>query len=297
MAVNYEYYRIFYYVAKYHSFTQAADVLGNSQPNITRAMNNLEHELGCRLFIRTNRGAALTPEGEKLFVHVAAAQSQLQSGEEELADATGLKNGTLSIGASETALHGILLEELERFHEDYPGIRIRILNHSTPQAVNAVRNGSVDLSVVTTPCDVEHPLESVPLRKFTDILVGGKLFKPLSQKKCCLRDLAEYPLVSLGPETKTYEFYKSFYMQNGLVLQPDIEASTTDQIMPIVLHNLGIGFVPEEFAFQELAAGNVFQIKLEEKIPPRYICLIKDRSRPLSAAALQFASRLEGHQY
>ena len=56
MSVTYDYYRIFYYVAKYHSFTRAAKILINSQPNITRAMNNLEQELGCRLFLRSNRG-------------------------------------------------------------------------------------------------------------------------------------------------------------------------------------------------------------------------------------------------
>ena len=42
MDVNFEYYKIFYYVAKYNNFTRAARVLGNSQPNVTRAMNCLE---------------------------------------------------------------------------------------------------------------------------------------------------------------------------------------------------------------------------------------------------------------
>ena len=42
MNVNFEYYKIFYYVARYHNFTKAAKVLGNSQPNVTRAMNCLE---------------------------------------------------------------------------------------------------------------------------------------------------------------------------------------------------------------------------------------------------------------
>ena len=46
MNVNFEYYKIFYYVARYHNFTKAAKVLGNSQPNVTRAMNCLEQQLG-----------------------------------------------------------------------------------------------------------------------------------------------------------------------------------------------------------------------------------------------------------
>ena len=45
MNINYEYYRVFYHVAKLRSFTQAAEALLNSQPNITRTIRNLEREL------------------------------------------------------------------------------------------------------------------------------------------------------------------------------------------------------------------------------------------------------------
>lgn len=79
MNVNFEYYKIFYYVAKYKNFTKAARALGSAQPNITRAMNCLEQQTQCCLFIRTNRGVRLTPEGEKLYHRVAAAMVQLQA--------------------------------------------------------------------------------------------------------------------------------------------------------------------------------------------------------------------------
>ena len=60
MYVDWEYYKIFYYVAKYQNFTKAARVLGNNQPNITHSMNRLESQLNCVLFIRSNRGVTLT---------------------------------------------------------------------------------------------------------------------------------------------------------------------------------------------------------------------------------------------
>ena len=80
MDVNFEYYKIFYYVAKYHNFTKAAQALNNSQPNITRAMNCLEQQLNTTLFIRTNRGVQLTPEGERLYNHVLSAISGSRRG-------------------------------------------------------------------------------------------------------------------------------------------------------------------------------------------------------------------------
>ena len=118
--ITYDYYRIFYYVAQYKSFTKAARALHNNQPNITRCMNNLEQELKCTLFLRSNKGIALTPEGRQLYEHVALAFEQLSIGEEEIRQNGELEHGLVSIGASENALRLILLEKLELFREQYP---------------------------------------------------------------------------------------------------------------------------------------------------------------------------------
>ena len=103
MDVNFEYYKIFYYVARYHNFTKAAKVLGNSQPNVTRAMNCLEQQLGRILFVRTFRVVQLTWDGEQLYSYVEAAMSQLLTAEDELADGENLTHGSITIGVSETA--------------------------------------------------------------------------------------------------------------------------------------------------------------------------------------------------
>ena len=144
MDVNFEYYKIFYYVARYKNFTKAAQALGSSQPNVTRAMNCLEQQINSTLFVRNNRGIQLTPEGEKLYIRVTAAMTQLMAAEEELADSASLSHGSISIGASETALNIFLLDKLKAFHMVNPGIRLKIYNHSTPEAVDAVKNGMVD---------------------------------------------------------------------------------------------------------------------------------------------------------
>jgi len=113
MQISYDYYRVFYHVAKFRSFTRAAEVLLSNQPNVTRAVKNLESALGCTLFIRSNRGVQLTEEGERLYAHIRLAFEHIQRGEEELALSKSLGSGLVSIGASETALHGLLLPVLE----------------------------------------------------------------------------------------------------------------------------------------------------------------------------------------
>lgn len=296
MTVTYDYYRIFYYVAKYRSFTRAAVMLRNSQPNITRAMNNLEQELGCRLFHRSNRGVTLTPEGERLFAHVQIAQEQLQAGEAELGSINSLQSGSVSIGVSEIALHSLLLPVLRDFKKNYPNIHIRITNHSTPQAISALKNGLVDLAVVTTPDETvnpsQKPLQEVRLIPFRDILIAGPSFSELTKRPLTLAELSRHPLIGLNQDTKTYDYYVRFFYNCGQVLEPDVEVATTDQILPMVKYNLGLGFVPRSFAADALEKGEVFEIQLSEKMPLRYVCLILDKSRPLSAAAQELEKRI-----
>ena len=83
-----------------------------------------------------------------LFTHVEAAISQIQTAETELNAHSGLEHGSISIGASETALNIYLLDILKPFHMKHPGIRLKIYNHSTPQAIRSVKNGEVDFAVV-----------------------------------------------------------------------------------------------------------------------------------------------------
>ena len=106
MYVDWEYYKIFYFVAKYRNFTKAARVLGSNQPNITHTMNKLEDQLHCVLFIRSNRGVTLTPEGEMLYTRISSAAVQIQDAEEELSASATFEHGAISISATETALNG-----------------------------------------------------------------------------------------------------------------------------------------------------------------------------------------------
>lgn len=292
MAVPYDYYRIFYYVARYQSFTRAAAVLMNNQPNITRTINKLEQELGCRLFVRSNRGVTLTPEGEKLFSHVQVAEEQLRAGENEILRGRSLESGSVSIGASEMALHGLLLPVLHSFRLSYPGIHIGVTNHSTPQAVAAVKSGQVDFAVVTSPTGAAKPLVERRIIPFQDILVAGSDFSTLRGRTLHLSDLCRYPLICLGKDTKTWEFFSQLFASYDLKLQPDIEAATTDQILPMVRHGLGLGFLPKNFAQESIEKGEIFEIRLAEPIPPRYICLILDKNRPIGLASRELIRML-----
>ena len=285
MNVNFEYYKIFYYVARYCNFTKAAHALHHSQPNITRAMNALEQEIQCTLFVRTNRGVQLTPEGQQLYVRVSAAMTQLQAAEDELTKSASLEYGSISIGASEIALNIYLLHRLRQFHIDYPKVRLKIANHSTPQAIQSLKSGEIDFAVVTTPLTVTSPLIQVNLQPFQDILVGGTTFRPLQQKILSISELKNYPFICLGVNTATRHFYDELFFSHGLRLVPDIETATTDQILPLVKNELGLAFLPEPMVTDALQNNSVVSLKLREALPTRQVSIVYDQTHPMSMAA------------
>lgn len=292
MNISYDAYRVFYYVAKYRSFTQAAGALQNSQPNVTRAIKNLEQALDCTLFLRSNRRVELTREGETLYRHVSAAFEQLQSGEEEVSRGKGLDGGILRIAATEVALRIFLLPVLSQFRAQYPGVHIRLLSRSTPSAVSDLEKGLADLAVVTAPTGAGKALKETHLMSFQEVAVCGSAYAFLSGTPVSVKTVAQYPLVCLGEHTITSDFYTRYFGEHGLTLTPDIEAAAADQILPLVQANLGIGFVPSAFLSGEAVGQSVFLISLDEPIPPRHICMLTSQTHPMGPAARELSKLL-----
>lgn len=285
MNISYDSYRVFYYVAKYQNVTQAANRLMNSQPNVTRAIKNLEEALGCRLFLRSNRGVRLTPEGEKLYAHIAPAVEHIQAGEEAVAADQSLRSGIVTIAASEIALRCCLLPVLGAYRRNYPGVRIRVSNHSTSQAVAALREGLADFAVVTAADDLPKGLSQRWVRDIQEVPVCGEAFSFLQGRALSIAELSQYPLIGLGPDTVSFRFFSRVFSQHQAPFRLDIETATADQILPFVREGLGIGFVPEEFLQEVSSPASIQALSLKDPIPKRSILLLRRERQALSAAA------------
>lgn len=291
MQISYDYYKIFYHVARTKSFTKAARIMGNSQPNITRAIKNLEHAIGCPLLTRNSRSVALTPEGEKLYAHVSIAFEHLEMAEREILMDCSLESGTVTIGANEVALHCLLLPVLRRFRQLYPGVHIQVTNYSTPMAISSLRNNLTDLTVVTTPMTDTSGLIEKQIKPFSEVAVCGDAFPELFDQTLSLRDLLSYPLIALGNGTMTYEFYADLFAGLGLPYSPSVDVAAAHQILPMVQFDLGIGFVPESFIKE---ADHVHILSLKESIPQRQICLLKRKDHSLNIAARELERLIRG---
>ncbi len=286
--INFEHYKIFYFAAKYGNITKAAAALGSNQPNVTRIIKLLESQLNCRLFIREARGISLTEEGKILYSHVEVAYSHLLSAQEEICRQDSQRGGTVTIGATETALHLFLLNLLHGFKLEYPAIRIKIYNQSTPETIKHLISGRFDFAVITTPFEVPKSFSSVKALDFDEILAGGTQYKNLCNASLNLENIRKYPLIGLGRESATYRFYKEFFITQGIDLEPDMEIATSNLMLPLIEKNLGIGFVPEKLARPLLKEKKLVRIPLNCNIPSRSIQIISDKGRGKSLAADTF---------
>ncbi len=292
MEISYDYYRVFYYVAKYKNFTKAAAALLNNQPNITRIIKNLEQMLGCPLFIRSKRGVTLTPEGEKLYAHIAIAFEHIEAAEQAISIDRSLQSGMITIACSDIALHCSLLPVLQDFHKEYPKVRIRLSSHTTPEAIDTLKMGLADLAVVSTPLEDTKSLHVNVLQNIQDVPVCSADL-PIAQRPfVTFRELSQYPLISLGRHSASYSFYASFFEQEGSRFSPDIEVSAADQILPMIRCNLGIGIVPTSFFRLHQHSGNYAILNLEKAIPQRQICMLKRKEGSLSIAAKKLEEML-----
>lgn len=126
MDINYELYKVFYYVAISLSFSDASKQLFISQSAVSQSVKVLEKKLGITLFIRSTKRVQLTPEGETLLRHIEPAMNLIKRGEAQIMEASNLGGGQLRIGASDTICRYFLVPFLNKFHKTYPNVHIKV---------------------------------------------------------------------------------------------------------------------------------------------------------------------------
>ncbi len=285
MIINLEYYKIFYYVAKSASFTKAAEKLCISQPAVSQGIKLLETSLGSDLFIRTQKGVKLTPEGRVLYSYIERGYETILLGETKFKKMIDLENGEIRIGASDMTLQFYLLSFLEAFHMKYPGIKVTVTNAPTPETLEYLYEGKIDFGVVSAPFLAKPEIISRKVKEIQDVFVAGSRFASLKDKILEFGDLEKLPIICLERNTSTRMYIDEFLRNNGVVLKPEFELATSDMIVQFTLRNLGIGAVVGNFAEKFIISGELFELKFRKQIPTRNFCIITSDKNPVSTAA------------
>lgn len=136
-------------VADCGSIQRAAQALHLSQPAVTKALRDLELEVGVPVVVRTPKGAYLSPYGQSLLKHARAIEQQLRHAREEIDALIGVKSGKLLIGATPVACIGPLADTIVKFQRRRPDIDMKILELRPVQILEALNDGTIDFGLVS----------------------------------------------------------------------------------------------------------------------------------------------------
>lgn len=291
MDINYELYKVFYYVASTLSFSEAAGRLYISQSAVSQSVKTLEKKLGQTLFIRSTKKVQLTPEGEILLRHIEPAVNLIGRGEAQLMD-TSAGGGQLRIGASDTICRYFLVPYLEKFHKAFPGAHIKVTNATSIQCVELLKTGQVDLIVVNQPNAYLGNISSVKrIQSFQDVFIANEAFSELKGKKLTYKQLLNYPILMLDKQSTTSEFLHSLFQQHQLDLVPEAELSSNDLLIDLAKIGLGLAFIPDYCLNRD--TDNLFVVEMKEKLPSRELAVAYNGHHPVSGAMEEFLSYFE----
>lgn len=293
MKVRFDYYRAFFIVAKYNSLTLAAQAIGVTQPALSKIILTLEKELGCQLFKRRHKGMELTSEGAILYRYIARACEQIESGEKTLNSLVNLSVGEIHVGSSDIILKSFLLPLLGQFHKKYSQIKLRTFITTVEESGQLLREGTIDLAIVTSPLRRQTDLTSHEIGEVHDIFVAGAGFEHLRDKVFTFEEIVELPLICPGPNTGQRQFCDNFFHSRDLNLKPEVELATAMLVPSFAQAGLGVGIVMREVIGEELKEGLLFEIRTETSLPSRKFSIVTKKGAVLSSGCKSLIQTLK----
>ena len=118
MNINFEYYKVFYVIAKNKNITKAANELNISQPAISRMLKTMEDQMNTKLFVRKNKGVILTHEGNELYRLISSEINNIIKAENDFSKL--INNNTIKIAVNKSILNYLINEiDFHSFLENY----------------------------------------------------------------------------------------------------------------------------------------------------------------------------------
>ena len=271
MDIDLNLYYIFYIVASKGSITKAAKELFISQPAVTQAIKNLEDKIGATLFVRAKKGVVLTEEAKVLYNYIETGINYIKNGENKFKELKNIDSGTLRIGASTTITHYVLLPLLDKYQELYPNVNISIVNNLTRDLVKSLREGSLDLLVLNLPTKEAKDISVTPFLTVHDYFMVGKRKQNLSKEKKTLKSLDKEDFIFQKQPSNTRNFLDNWLAENHVNFIPKYDIVSFNLVKDMTKMGLGIGYITEEFAQDELNKKELFKLDIEPKIRSREV--------------------------
>ena len=236
--------RLFLHLSRTLRFLQTSRECHISPSALSRAIQRLEREVGCRLFERDRRTVRLTTEGTRFVAHAREALDRWEAVTRELRGRASAIEGTISLFASVTACQSFLPGILSGFRQRFPDIHIRLETGYAADALEMLAEGRVDVTVAALPDRVPAPLIARVLLHTPLVFIAPA--SPCEvQRQVARRPLvwAELPIVLPASGLARDSADRWFRRKR---IRPTIysEVSGSEAILSLVSLGCGVGIVP-----------------------------------------------------
>lgn len=274
------------------SLSAAAQAVGIGQPSASQHLRTLETAAGQRLVERNGRGSRLTEGGRVLAASAAQALAALSAGEQELGALSGLRTGTIHLGASTAPGSYLLPDTLGCFRRDYPGVDVEIEIAASGEILRRLLTGRVELAIV----GVDKADERIALEPFlADEIVG--VAKPglvkTSAGKLSPSALAHATLLCREPDSSSRSYVEEELRAIGVQPARVWELGSTEAVKRAAREGLGVAFLSAYAVAEEIERGELEVFRLRGRRPlTRHFHIARLASRPLSPAETAFVATL-----
>jgi len=280
--------RSFVTVAETGSITQAASRLGLTQSALSRRVQQLEEQLGARLFTRSRQGIELTEEGRLALQSGQRLLTSWNDLREQIRLHQGLELGRVRIGGGATAVSFILPSAIARFQSSHPRILFQMKEAGSSEIAEDVLEGRLELGIVTLPVRSGELLSRALMDD--DIVLVAARDHPLAQGHDLeVAGLTDQGFVGFEAGTALRQLIDQAVREAGLEPHVVMELRSIPSILRMVASTGHLAFV------SRLALGmqpDVVELKLRGLRIRRRLAVISRRQARLSAASEAFVEQL-----
>lgn len=276
------------------SFTRAAAALGVVPSALTETIRQIEAEAGAPLFDRTTRPPSPTPLGLAFLRETAPLVAGLDRAVERLSDQARLNAGSLAIGASPSAISGLVAPALARFRLLYPGVACQLHDDIAEALADMVADGRLDLAIAGR-AKLSADLRQTEIERDRFGLACAAAHPLAARPQIRLADINPAALISLSANTGTQQLLLNCAQLPEPYRHTTLIAHSTIAQLCMIRAGVGVSLMPQNAAslFDDAA---IRFVPIEDLALWRTLYLLEPAMRLPSPAAVRFtALLLEGH--
>jgi LysR family carnitine catabolism transcriptional activator len=277
-------------VAELESFSLAARELAVSQPALSRTIQQVEAEIGARLFDRTTRNVTLTPAGAELRPIASRLVAEFEGAFGELALFVVGRRGRVVVAALPSVAAVLLPPAIVGFQADFPDVEVSIQDGLSGSVLDAVREGRADIGITMGPSPSDT-LAYTPLLSDEFGLVCRQ-DSPLAAKQVAPWSIfSEHRFIAMSPASSVRQMTDAAFLQAGVAVRPLYGCSFLGTAGHLVAAGLGITALPL-LTMPLIAPQPLCWRRLERPVMHRQIGVVTRLGRSLAPAARNFLTAL-----